>query len=384
MKILKLFIPGDFEDAQLYMGHLLAFTTDRRLEMVELEPLTHDLDERYPSWRGLLTLAFARNDWLRTSQFHTLMSNDDFAVSVRRALETYPTDGVSTDATETADELPGFSVEGDVLLETLFYASRMYVGTDAGFYDFDVDWQTKDVRRSRKRLDARCISASAEYGAVNASCEDDGLFTGYDEFGWGAAADGGELRHTAQRSLRTAWLRTDLVNYESLTHSSLLKGRTEEVDAADGGARRTRKVVTDLSVERESLDFLLEKVSQRKNIDLDEVQFVWNSSGAFFINTYDRGFFTVIWSRRDSQEKERVIVTEYPGVMGRVVSVHRSGVGVVVERDFACHLFHKGSFIPLLETEVLSVRTFNSSKRYRNLVAATAEDGVYLIAMLDI
>jgi hypothetical protein len=334
-------------------------------------------------WRGLLTLAFARNDWLATSQFHTLMSNDAFADSLRAVIDHFPAEGLEVDAVPNAEELPGFSVEGDVLLDTLFYASRMYIGTEAGFFDFDVDWQPKQVSRSRKRLDARCVSASAEFGAVNASCEE-GLFTGYDEFGWSTATDGGQLRHTANRSLRTAWFSTDLVNYDSLTHSSLLKGRTEKVDATYGGASRTHKLVTELSMERESLDFLLEELSQQKSLESDQIQFVWNSSGAFFVNTFERGFFTIIWSRLEDQAKERVTVTEYPGVTGRVVSVHRSGAGVIVETDFSCHLFSEGSFIPLLDGEALNVRTFTSSKRYRNLMAATVEDGVYLIAIVDL
>ena len=384
MRILKLFIPGDFEDAQLYMGYLLAFTADRQLRIVELEPLTHALHERYPMWRGLLTFAFARNDWLVTSQFHTLMSNDAFADPLRAVIDHFPAEGLEVDVDPNAEELLGFSVEGDVLLDTLFYASRMYIGTEAGFFDFDVDWQSKQVSRSRKRLDARCVSASAEFGAVNASCEEEGLFTGYDEFGWSTAADGGQLRHTANRSFRTAWYRTDLVNYDSLTHSSLLKGRTEEVDATYGGASRTRKLVTELSVERESLDFLLEELSRQKSLESDQIQFVWNSSGAFFVNTFERGFFTIIWSRSEDQAKERVIVTEYPGVTGRVVSVHRSGAGVIVETDFSCHLFSEGSFISLLDEEALNVRTFSSSKRYRNLMAATVEEGVYLIAIVDL
>jgi hypothetical protein len=101
------------------------------------------------------------------------------------------------------------------------------------------------------------------------------------------------------------------------------------------------------------------------------------------LRQHSRGFFTILW-HEDRPTEKRVIVTEYPGVNGRVVSVHGSGTGVVVETDFACHLFVKGGLLPLLEREALSVRTFNSSKRYRNLVAATVEDGVYLVAMVDL
>ena len=137
-------------------------------------------------------------------------------------------------------------------------------------------------------------------------------------------------------------------------------------------------------MERESLDFLLEELSRQKSLESDQIQFVWNSSGAFFVNTFERGFFTIIWSRSEDQAKERVIVTEYPGVTGRVVSVHRSGAGVIVETDFSCHLFSEGSFISLLNEEALNVRTFSSSKRYRNLMAATVEEGVYLIAIVNL
>lgn len=65
MKLLRLFIPGSYEDAQLYMGHLVAVDSERVLRLVEVERLAQQLESRYPAWQGVLTFAFARNDWLK-------------------------------------------------------------------------------------------------------------------------------------------------------------------------------------------------------------------------------------------------------------------------------------------------------------------------------
>jgi len=382
MKILRMFFPGTFEDAQVYMGHLALFTADRDVRFVELQRLASRLELRHPAWRGVMTMAFARNDWLRGQVVEALTNNRQIASTLNDAL----TDVADTELVVDADAietegLGRFTPDADLILDTAFYGSRLYLATNDGLFDYDIDWQLLRVDRSRKRLDARCVSANAEYGAVNASCESDGLFTGYDEFGWRGHAtnvDGAALVQTAPKSVRTSWLGTDLVNYEGPAEPELLVASVEEVERDEGTTYRT-KVVTHFSTPTDNLAPLVADLKTQRGISRSSVQFVWNSSRAFFINTYDKGFFSAAPTAKPGKSYN---FTRHGTTDGRIVGVHRSGVGWILETDFRVYALSGGTLVELLDEEPLSVRTFEGSKRFRNLIAVTVENGVHLISVL--
>lgn len=388
MRVLRLFIPGEYQDVQLYMGHLVAFTAPDQVEAIELEPLASAIGEKFHEWSGVAVAAFARNDWLGSAQFHNWMTNSAVSGALRSTiaeLEDQPL------VIEKVDFKPlhGFSLKASVLLDTLFYGRRLYVGADSGFYDFDIDWGNVSVRRLRRRLDMRCVSASAEYGAVNASCEDEGLYTGYDEFGWRGSTsdDHPALRQTAAASLRTSWLRRDLVNYQSQDFGVLLKASVEEVeDIEDGpfgrGRVRKRALVTSFDTREDELARVLDHVATEHGFTPADVQFVWNSSTSFLINTYTHGFFT---AAVDSTPAGHLLphISHYPGVLDRVVAAHTTPAGWIIETDFRLFLFTRGELTLILDDEPLAVRTFAGSKRFRHLIAATVEDGVHLLCLVD-
>lgn len=382
MRLLRLFFPGSFEDAQLYMGHLVAFSTEREARVVEMQTLTTGLEERYPSWKGVLTLAFARNDWLNSGVLAALTSNPALAQAMNTAVDELVAAELTLDESDVSFEgLTGFQQEADVILDTVFYGTRLYLGSTSGFFDYSIDWQELRVEQARKRLDARCISATAEYGAVNASCEEDGLFTGFDELGWRGSADvSPALAQTAPRSLRTGWYGTDLVNYGGQADPELLHSSVEEVDVFTGPFESERKVVTSFGAPSNELEILFHELNAQRGVPKEDVQFVWNSSRAFFINTYDHGFFGA-YPTTTKQSGYRF--TRHGKTDGRVVDVHRFSRGWVVETDFRAYVLTGGKLVALLDREPLAVRTFEGSKRYRRLIAVTVEDGVHLISAID-
>lgn len=384
MNVLRLFIPGRFEDVQLYMGHLVAFSEDHDVGLLELEPFATRLGSEYPEWQGIAVLAFARNDWLSSSQFRTVSAIPAVREGLRRNLAKLARSPLVVER-PAIEPIHGLRLQANVLLDTLFYGTRLYFGTDAGFHHVEIDWQMKEAREVRRRTDARCVSVSAEYGTVNASCEDDGLFSGYDEFGWRSRGQrNGSLDRTAERSLRTSWLRHDLVNYESIAQAELLRSLVERVEPEDEPRPRRREVVTRLGVQRVELDFLVDRLKADEGVEADDVQFIWNSSSSFFVNTFSKGFFTLVLEEKaDTASPWRVHVRRYSDVPERVVAVHTTPAGWVVETDFRLFLFTRGILTPLLDEEPLSVRSFPGSKRYRHLIAATVEEGVHLISLID-
>lgn len=383
MKILRLFLPGSFEDAQLYMGHLVAFTTERDAQLVELEAVTSGLEAKYPAWEGVLTFAFARNDWLTGGVMAALTRNAGLAQALDAAVDQLArSELVLSDGDVDLQALDGFQQNADVILDTVFYGSRLYLGTTAGLYDYDIDWQALVVSGQRRRMDARCVSANAEYGAVNASCEAEGLFTGFDEFGWrhrvGAAS--GELTQTAPRSIRASWLGTDLVNYEGSASGALLHASVDQVNVDGDTGERARKVVTEFA---ESIDLpgtVVRELGAQRGVPADDVQFVWNSSRAFFINTHAHGFFSAV---RTTTTESGLKLTRHGAAEGRVVAVHPFARGWVIETDFRAYVLTGGKLVELLDQEPLAVRTFAGSKRYKRLIAITVESGVHLISAID-
>jgi len=66
------------------------------------------------------------------------------------------------------------------------------------------------------------------------------------------------------------------------------------------------------------------------------------------------------------------------------VAVHRfPPQGWVIETDFRAYLWSGGQLVELLDREPMSVRTFEGSKRYRQLIALTVEDGLHLVSVIQ-
>jgi hypothetical protein len=379
MNVLHLFIPGRFDDAQLYMGHLVVFTEEREVMLLELEAYTKSMEDSYTEWRGLATSAFARNDWLASAPMRTILRSEEIEARWRAGLERVSAEPFVADVCEGMEVLRGFETEATVLLDSNFYGRRLYLGTDLGLFHFDIDWQSQQVETRRQRNDARCISTSAAYGAVNASCERAGLFTAYDEFGWAGRDEGGTALHqTADASLRTSWLGYDLVNYSDNDHADLLSGTVDVVSDETAEGVVQRRLVTEFSGESRELGFLLGALQNGEAVPASDIQFLWNSSRAFFVNTFSHGFFTLVWD----QVRGRVSARQHGELGGRVVAAHPFSGGWLIETDFMLFWFSRGELVPLFDREPMMVRTFAGSKRYRQLVAVTAEDGVHLLSVV--
>jgi len=76
MKIAKLFFPGIYEDAYVYMGRLFILTEQRTILVYDLDKLVNSLEQdsekRVSGSLPIPTYMFSRNDWLSSSQFKSL------------------------------------------------------------------------------------------------------------------------------------------------------------------------------------------------------------------------------------------------------------------------------------------------------------------------
>jgi hypothetical protein len=384
MNFVKLFIPGNFEDAYLYKGQLLMLTEDRTIHVYELERVVELLNAQYPDLRPVPELMFLRNDWLVSSQFGSLMQNQDVARAVLGAFRRCDKRLLELNNGMFEPRVQNLEVPARVLLDVMLYNDRMYVGADTGLYDFDVDFRVyaaEALSRPTKRSDARCLQTAARFGAVSASCGDDGLFTAVDDFGVLSYEGRSEMRKVADVSLKSAWMRHDLVNYSTFTTPLLLQSTYER----DYGGRLApdRTVITHIGSYGIDLSYLLQTLRDARGVTLEDIQYVYNSDTMMFVHTWSEDFYSLGIRNPERGEPSVHSAKTYKGTGTRILSAAQSKVGVVVETDNRVLLLADDEWLPVEESEVISVRTFPRSRRFQNVVALTKEDGLLLVALFD-
>lgn len=108
-----------------------------------------------------------------------------------------------------------------------------------------------------------------------------------------------------------------------------------------------------------------------------------------FIHTTDGHFYSLGMLHPELEESagdigEKVRFTKtYKGANVRILSVNSTGLGLVIETDNQVLLFAQNEWFHVFESEVLSVRTFPRSKRFRNIVIITNEEGIWIISLFD-
>ncbi|MGB8646968.1 MAG: hypothetical protein WCF84_17155 [Anaerolineae bacterium] len=279
----------------------------------------------------------------------------------------------------------GLQIHTHVLLDIAIYNRRIYLAADSGLYHLDTDMGNNEIEMLSpliKRHDARSMSTLAGYGSVNVSCGDEGLFSGFDEFGRTGLEKPQPLRRVAEKSQRTSWANHDLINYANGTNPVLLKGIGEKTDSRGFEAERT--VLTDFNPITLDLGYLLNDVSFPDLKNSGSVKAVYNSDNRLFIHTSSGQFIIVGLRKREGEPVvtfRRVYQTEETNL--RILSMHPASFGLVLETDDRILIFTNGKFYPILDSEVLSVRTFNQSKRYRNIVLTTTEEGILITAVFQ-
>lgn len=385
MKTLKLFFPGRFEDAHLYMGRLILLTENRSIRVFSLERIVAKLEQQYSDIASIPTLMFLRNDYLASEQFKLLLRNHAMAESILAALNRFP-----QSYAEIKDIQPDeftLDLHSQILLDTVLYNSRLYIGADDGFFHIDLPFSNSisEIRgKPQKRLDARCVRVLAGYGAVNASCGNAGLYTALDEFGSGPK----RISKTAERSLRATWLDHALINYPTYSAPELHRCSYEVPEYRSRPDDPDRKMITFIDPEAVDLAYLFESLIVKYGISREAIQYSFNSNKAVFVNTFDGQFYAIGLKHEGKTDRPTL---EYAKSYNRTQNHNNTRVlssspvryGEVIETEDQVLLFADKQWSVLEDSEVLSVRTFRKSKRYQNVVAITKEDGVILVSLFD-
>jgi hypothetical protein len=390
MYIKKLFIPGEFDDAYVYMQKLLLFDADGGLFSVDLDRVVHQIEEQYDNnVKSIPTHLFSRNDWLAGERFQSLCSN----VFIRKAF----LDAIGRFPDQIEIEKKWIKHVGDIgvtdVLDVTIYNKRVYMGTDRGTYHIDLGWEKNEIeidKQPEKRHDALCTQVNAKHGSISISCGDDGLFTRFDEFGFLGDQSGvfQDWRESSDKSYRTSWLFDNLVNYTSPTEPVLLHViRSNKTIYQDREARTYDKVAIGFEGEPENVRYLLGGITEKQTPDTNSLLFLFNSYSRFYAQTRERTLFEI---PAKNDRKSSHLVASRPKLIssnlsGRILDVaffKQKNINIIELYDSIKLLFDNRLY-ELAEGEALSIKSYPHSKRFQNLVTVVIEDGVYVICIFD-
>jgi hypothetical protein len=379
----RISIPGQFDDVFYYMGHLIAFTSERRLVSLNLNwaLYTHFNEQTVPP---IYQFYFLRNDWLEGQHLSLLLGVDEIRDALRSVAERQ--EPLILTPKWEAPALRGSTLQHGAILDLLAYSRRLYISTTVGLFDVDFSFDDNDLDlgRVRKRHDARCLSTSAKYGTVVASCGSDGLFAGYDDFG---ALKKSERRskftHAEHSSARASWLGYSLTNYMTSTSLQFLSGHRSKARVA-----RTAADEKLASIDPETTDDGAAVVTNLSEDVLSSTQLTNDAVGADYIANSSRHFFVHMpdSSYRLYQRTHRLgrIVgsarNEATGTVGHVLSAHTFHSGIVVESFDCVYLITESGAQRLYDGKALKVRTFPSARHCHNVVGVLDENWLHLIS----
>jgi len=391
MHIKKLFFPGEFDDAYIYMQKLLLFDADGRLFFVDLDRLVYQLEgQRKSDVKSIATHLFSRNEWLSGERFTSIFANKLIHAAYINAIKHFPN---QIEIDKKLIQSIGETKVTD-LLDVTIYNKRVYMGTDSGTFHIDLTWNDRNIeidQAPQKRHDAMCTQINAKYGSVSISCGDDGLFTKFDEFGF--LEDENKTSHqwnefNQGKSFKTTWLFDDLLNYTSPTEPMLLRViRSNKTIYQDKDARTYDKVATGFDGEPENIGYLLDNIPENRFNINSPLLSLFNTFNSFYAQNQERMLFEVPIKRKsDSEEliasKSKLIFGDLSGKILDITTFKRKNINIL-EFYNSVKMLVDNKLYTLAEGEALSIKSYPYSKRFQNIVTIVVQEGVYVISIFD-
>lgn len=402
-------LPGRFEDAWLYMGKLVALTQQMSLRFYDLDEMATMIEARNPSLSPMAWLLLGNNDQIRTKLLRMLVRGRPLAEGFREIFARI-TDNVLNLPERHLDYAEiGLSLNANVVLDLTIYNRRIYLATDLGLYQVDVTWREGGPAKLvgvTKRLDARCSSVSARFGAVVVSCGSQGLYGAFDAARNGGANHGPSFTELAASSERNSWMSSNIVNYVTQIRPELIpvsiRRETSGRHGIDtGGYSEVRSieaatsaltysdmdgesgVATGITERREPLNQTLSKSRVTRKLPLSDLRFVANSDSSWFLQSDDGTLYVADVTGLKHPDSYAISTVSTHRVSEDILDVQPGPKWLAIETYDDVRLLSDQLSTSIFDGEVLTIRTFPRSRRYQDMLTITTEKGIYFSGILD-
>ena len=377
MSVLRLVLHGPIEDAFIYRSTLLCWTYSRELLRLPISTIENALRRNYGELGDACSyLMFHSNgrgaDRTQISAWNLL--RDELEVSKG-------THSLQLDVSSLEHDHERIKVEADDVLDMIAYFNRLYIATDGGLYSTHVDRHHYNLESYLEhRMSIPTFGVTVSYGAVAASCGDEGLHVIFDDFGW-AGSSSRIPERISDFSMRVEYASGRLLNY--LTRSDIELFRGEITDPTQDGSSSGWRVLTGMTSSKSERESLMGAF----NLDPSSSDLIASSSGSIMILVAGQA-----WSRTLRARSGRLVVQGPLRPLG-----HYDGrpIAIAPVADRLAVETTEDLFIVSPDTEsgpgeclrvnvgsIVSMRGFPRSRRYHNVAVASNGVGLNLVGVV--
>ncbi len=377
-------------DCYLYADHLFLFFADSRIAYVPYLVVIHELKNKYPQYWHLIDLIFLYNRYGKSDAAKKILAVPEMRDAMERV---WLRAAQEIEFEINYSEIEKYSkIIGEwqsIPLDVRVYAMRLYVGCRDGLYEsalhstFGRDLSAKKLERC---YDGKVTAVNASYNSIIISADWDGVFTAdlgdiSDEY---KKLEVGDRPTVNRRSIRTNWKGTDIINYDTPSSFTYLNNTEEKIPKIVNYIRGESMQ----SHQRKRISKFADSVIEMK--DLLSQTTIQNEDIVYSFNSSQRGYYflengsfvsTAINRRRGTYCLSNEIKTEFAEEDGKYqcpLSVVMIPYGFVVEFFDNVMLFKGGARYMLEDEQPISVRSYMSSRNYRDIVSVVSENKVTL------
>jgi hypothetical protein len=361
-------IEGNYVDAYLYGGLLLAWDDRGRLLIASTESLA-----------AAAALASKTNKRIARALFvdNKVLKEGEALAQARKSPLASGRD--HDDALHLSmDKLDPryFEVATDAhVLDLMATYGRMFVSTDDALLSFP--FAATEVGAAQTRLPHRCLSTTPRWGAVSASCAEVGAWALLYEVEKAHGATPRAVQLDASRaSIRHSWLGASLLSFDDENRIEAFKARVPR----EKGQRRLAEGFSASDEYLTSADAYSQTVDERAE-SINTIDFITAFPGLVVIA---RAGVVVaqrvhLWEGAPMSFDQPI---EFAEVDKRVLSVADTDAGFVVETVDALLYVEADASTAITNRETIALRAYPRSKRHRRTVTATVDGGLLITALL--
>jgi hypothetical protein len=381
MKSVRLLIEGRFEEAWLYMNHLLLLTDDGDVLVVSADEARDRINQMTPA-SLLAGVALFHSDFLYPSNRNQYIWHNRNRRGLREQVPLLPETELEIPLADLRVERFTIPSQADTPLDVHIYSRRVYLGSAGGLFSIDVEWGDSPgpTGEWRHRFVATCSSVAAKYGAFVASCGKEGLLSSVEDVYWLSPYDipPGEVHKIRDESRRASWVQSSLVNY-TYDAIEILTAERETIDP--------RKHIQVLRGFGEAVSDVAQSLSRTSppSVTRGTIEVVGNAGEHFLTSDRQRNLRFVSVSAPKLRGNEVVIRSDRSLDVGPLepLGLFAMKDGYLLEHYKGVGWIKDDRYEDIVSTGAGKVRTFPSSIRYKNVFSAILNEGVLIVGLFD-
>ena len=393
MKPIRLTIQMNAYDCYIYGGYVFFIMRSGQILYCSYSKLIYILQDKYDEFSSLIKIAFLRNDYYYTRSADAFLKIPSVRECLQKEWGRLLELGVLTlDYEDIEKELVELCQLPSIPLDVKIYGMRMFVGCTDGMYEIRLRPSDRSINPSKmeKCFDGKVIHLNAKYGEVVMSLGFDGLLATNIDLDGDRKTMVKKEKVINQKSNRTCWADTDIVNYSTPSDFCYYQNVTQERKRSRQKKyweRYETKQITEFGNRSFPMDSLIAKSGLKK----DDIAACFNGKEKSFIQLKDGSFVSLlIKDKTDSQKRSapslssRIISigsSEQMKSFGRMLSGTTIPKGCVLEFMDKVVLFQNSMMQVIEDEEVMKVRSFMNTYRFNDVLAVTKMDTVTLHAL---